>query len=66
MKLSLRNFLQPPVTFSLVGPNTLFSTSFSDTRVYVLALKGQTKFQHIQNNGEIVLSYMLIFTILNS
>jgi hypothetical protein len=28
---SLRNFLQPPITLSLFGPNILLSTLFSNT-----------------------------------
>jgi len=41
---SLRNFLQSPVTSSLLGPNILFSALFSGTLNYVFPLMPQTKF----------------------
>jgi hypothetical protein len=40
---SLCSFLQPPVTSSLLGPNILLSTLFSNPSIYVLPLKWETR-----------------------
>jgi hypothetical protein len=63
---SLCHFLQPPVTFSLVGPYTLFRTLLSDTPSLCSSLKGRDKFHAHTHNGKIAVSYILMFTILDS
>jgi hypothetical protein len=48
---SLCSLLQHPATFAILGPNTLISTLFSDTPIFVPPLVWETKF-HIRTKQQ--------------
>jgi hypothetical protein len=57
---SLCNFLQPPITSFLPGPNILLSTPFSNTvQIYVLPLMSATKF-HTHTNQQVQLRLCIL------
>ena len=49
---SLCNFLHSPITSSLIGPNTLLNTLFSNTLSLRSSLNVSDSFTPIQNNGQ--------------
>jgi hypothetical protein len=63
----LCNFLQPPVTSSLYGPNILFSALFSNTLSLCSSLNVRDQFSHThRTTGKIIVLYILIFMFLDS
>jgi hypothetical protein len=63
----LRSFLQSPVTSSLIGPNILFSTLFSNTLSLRSSLNVREKVLHpYRTSGQIIILYILIFMFLDS
>jgi hypothetical protein len=62
----LCSFLQPPVTSSFFGSNILLNTLFSNTHSLCSSLNVRDKFHTIQNHRQIVVLYILIFTVLDS
>jgi hypothetical protein len=66
MKLHIIQFLQPPVTSSLLSPNSLFRTLFSDTFNLLSSLNVRDKVPLSYNTtGEIIVLYILIFMFLD-
>jgi hypothetical protein len=64
---SLCSFLQPHVTSSLLGPNILLSTLFSNTLNLCSSLNVRDKVSHpYKTIGKIIGLYILIFTFLDS
>jgi hypothetical protein len=64
---SLWDFLQPPVTLSLLGPNILLSTLFSNTPNLCSSLSVRNNVSHPYNTtGKIIVAYVLIFTFLEN
>jgi hypothetical protein len=63
---SLHNFLQPPVTSSICGPNILLSTLFSNTLSLSSSLSVRDKVSHpYRTTGKIIVFYIAIFTFLD-
>jgi hypothetical protein len=64
---SLCIFLQPPVTWSLFGPNILVSILFSNTLSlrYSLNVRDQVSYPY-RTTGKIIVLHMLIFMFLHS
>ena len=59
-------FSTPPVTFSLLGPNILFSTLFSNTLSLHSSLNFRYQVSHPnKTTGKILVLYILIFIFLN-
>ena len=64
---SLCNFLHSPVTSSLLGPNTLLNTLFSNTLSLRSSLNVSDQVSHPhRTTGNIIVLYILIFNFLNS
>jgi len=64
---SLCNFLYSPVTSSLLGPNTLLNTLFSNTLSLPSSLNVSDQVSHpYRTTGKIAFLYNLIFKYLNS
>ena len=64
---SLCNFLHSPVTLSLLGPNTLLSTLFSNTPSLRSSLNVSDQISHpYRTMGKIIVLYILIFKVLDS
>jgi hypothetical protein len=62
-KFLIMQFLQPPVTSSLFGPNILLSTLFSNTLSLCSSLNVRDQVSHpYRTTGKILVSYILIFT----
>jgi hypothetical protein len=57
---SLYNFLHPPVTSSLSGPNILLSTLFSNSLCYSLNVRDQVSNPY-RTTGKIIVLYILMF-----
>ena len=67
IKLSLCSFLHFPVTSSLLGPNILLSTLFSNTLSVWSFLNVSVQVSHpYKITGKIIVLYILIFKFLNS
>jgi phosphate starvation-inducible membrane PsiE len=61
------NFLQPPVTSSLLGRNILLSTLFSNTLNLCSSLYVRDQVPHsYKTTDKITVSYILIFEFLDS
>jgi hypothetical protein len=61
---ALCNFLHSPVTYSLLGPNTLLSTLFSNTLSLRSSLNVSDQASHpYKTAGKIIVLYILIFKI---
>jgi hypothetical protein len=58
-ELSLRDFLQPPVTPSLLGPNTLLSALFTNTLNPHSSLNVKDRVSCPHKTAKIILSYIL-------
>src|SRR5215510_407040 len=64
---SLCNFLHSPVTSSLLGPNTLLNTLFSNTLSLCSSLNVSDQDSHpYKTTGTIIILYILIFKFLDS
>ena len=64
---SLCNFFHSPVTSSLLGPNTLLTTLFSNTLSLLSSLNISDQFSHpYRTTGNIIVLYILIFNVLDS
>jgi hypothetical protein len=64
---TLCSFLQPPVTLSLFGPNTLLSTLFSNTLSLCSYLNArEQESQPHKTIGKIIVFYILFFMIFDS
>ena len=64
---SLCNFLNSPVTSSLLGPNTLLNTLFSNTVSRRSSLNVSDQVSHpYRTTGNIIVLYILIFNFLDS
>src|SRR5215471_15480593 len=64
---SLCNFLHFPVTSSLLGPNTLLNTLFSNTLSQCSSLNVSDQVSHpYKTTGRIIVLYILIFKFLDS
>ena len=64
---SLCNFLHSPVTSSLLDPNTLLNTLFSNTLSLRSSLNASDQVSHpYRTTGNIIVLYILIFNFLDS
>src|SRR5215510_3098902 len=64
---SLCNFLHSPVTSSLLGPNSLVNTLFSNTLSLCSSLNVSDQVSHpYKTTGRIIVLYILIFKFLDS
>src|SRR5215471_6846672 len=64
---SLCNILHYPVTSSLLGPNTLLNTLFSNTLSLCSSLNVSDQISHpYKTTGRIIVLYILIFKFLDS
>ena len=64
---SLRSFLHSPVTSSLLGPNILLNTLFSNTISLCSSLTVSNQFSHPYNTtGKIIVLYISIFKFLDA
>jgi hypothetical protein len=64
---SLCNFLHSPVTSSLLGPNILLRTLFSNTLSLCCSLNVRDQVLHpYKKTGRIMVLYVLTFTFLDS
>ena len=62
----LRSFLQSPVTSSLLGPNILLTTLFSNTLSLLFSLNVKNQVPHpYKTSGKVIIPYMLIYFISN-
>jgi hypothetical protein len=67
MKLLRMHFLQPPVTSSPFGPNTLHSTLFTNTLRPCFSLEIRDQILHpYRTTGKFIVLYFAIFTFLDS
>jgi hypothetical protein len=67
MKLFIVQLLHSPVTSALLGPNTFFRITFSNTQaLFTLPLTREIKFHNqCKTIGRIMVLYALTFTTLN-
>ena len=64
---SLYNFLHSPVTSSLLGPNTLLNTLFSNTLSLRSSLNVSNQVSHpYRTTGNVIVLYIFIFNFLDS
>ena len=64
---SLRNLLHSPVASSLLGPNILLNTIFSNTLSFLSSLNVSDKVSHpYKTTGKVIVLYILILTFLDS
>jgi hypothetical protein len=64
---SLCNFLHSPVTSSLLGPNTLLNTLFSNNLILRSSLSVSDQVSHpYRTTSNIIVLYILIFNFLDS
>ena len=63
---SLCNLLHSPVTSSLLGPNILLNTIFSNTLSFLSSHNVSDQVSHPHKTGKIIVQYILIFKFLDS
>jgi len=64
---SLCNLLHSPVTLSLLGPNILLNTMFSNTLTFLSSSNVSDQVSHpYKTIGKIIVLYILIFKFLDS
>ena len=67
LRSSLSNFLYSPVTSSLLGPNILLNTRFSNTLGLCSSPHVSARVSHLcKTTGKIIVLYIFIFTFFDS
>ena len=63
---SLCSFLHSPLTSTLLGPNTLFNTLFSNTLSLLSSLNVNDQVSHPYTTSKIIFLYIVIFKFLDN